>query len=315
MLIISFFASDKSSVSEYINKYEIPQAFKEHKSILICNLYGNVDFEIFLRNIPITLPETLIYKLERISFLKRTSFREARGHLVRVSLCCFSRDLEYDFEIIKNGVRLTRYKGSLNNIRVPVIYPPNSELNVVKLGDTFTNNRVVKTIYLPNDITKFSFGCFRNCKKLKNIYFPPTMTFSYTRRGNVYPLEQGFFDFLSHKLRKVNVYCVPGSPIDKCFKSSKRQGMRIIPEEHFIESKVLELNIKPYAYCSFTTEDSEKITGIIRELEKSYLCKLKGSYKWTFIEPYEKRHDMYYCMDDLFCMIMREKQKLQIKEI
>ena len=195
------FASNKSSVSEYINKCEIPQALKEHKPILICELYGKFDYASIPCTVPTTPPETLTQELEKITSLRRTSPREARGHLIRVSLCCFSRDLEYDFEVIKNGVRLTKYKGSLDNIKVPTIYPPNSELNVVELGDTFTDNHIIKTIYLPNGIIRFSFNCFRNCKRLKDIYFPSTVLFSYTRKGNVYPLEQGFFDFPSHKLR------------------------------------------------------------------------------------------------------------------
>lgn len=294
------FASDKSANSEYINKCEIPQAIKEHKPILICELYGKADFASIPSNVSTTPPETLTHELEKLHFLRQTCSREARGHLIRVSLCCFSRDLEYDFEVIKNGVRLTKYKGSLDDITVPTIYPPDSELHVVELGDTFSDNHIVKTIYLPEGITRFSFCCFRNCKKLKDIYFPSTMLFSYTRRGNVYPLEQGFFDFPSHKLRKVNIHCAPGSPIDKGFQNSKRQGVRIIPSEHLMTSETCERNIEPYAYCSFTTEDSGRIAGIIRELEKSFACKLKGSYSWSFIEPHEDRHDMYYCLDDLF---------------
>lgn len=294
------FASNKSSVSEYINKCEIPQALKEHKPILICELYGKFDYASIPCTVPTTPPETLTQELEKITSLRRTSPREARGHLIRVSLCCFSRDLEYDFEVIKNGVRLTKYKGSLDNIKVPTIYPPNSELNVVELGDTFTDNHIIKTIYLPNGIIRFSFNCFRNCKRLKDIYFPSTVLFSYTRKGNVYPLEQGFFDFPSHKLRKVNIHCAPGSPIDKGFQKSKKQGVRIVPSDHLMASEICGRNIEPYAYCSFTTEESERIAGIIRELEKSFSCKLKGSYTWSFIEPHEDRHDTYYCLDDLF---------------
>lgn len=293
------FASDKSSVSEYINKYEIPQALKEHKPILICKLYGEFDFAAFQKKVPTTLPEKLTHALEKFSFLVQTSPRKARGHLVNVSLCSFTRDLEYDFEVIKNGIRLTKYKGSLNDVKVPTIYPPNSEFNVVELGDVFADNSVVKSIHLPNGITRFSFDCFRNCNKLKDIYFPPTIISIYTRQGNIYPVEQGFFDFPSHKLRKVNIHCVSGSPIYKCFKNSQKHRVRIVLDEQLIGSEQFGYNIEPYAYCSFTTDENGKIARIIRELEKSFLCKLKGTYKWTFIEPYDDRHDIY-CLDDLF---------------
>lgn len=169
----------------------------------------------------------------------------------------------------------------------------------IELGDVFADNHVVKTIYLPNGITRTSFDCFRNCKKLKDIYFPSTMLFSYTRSGNVYPLEQVFLNFPYHWLRKVNIHCAPGSPIYKGFQNSKKQGVRIVRSKHLIASETCGRNIEPYAYCSFTTEESGKIAGIIRELEKSFSCKLKGSYTWSFIEPHEDRHDIY-CLDDLF---------------
>ena len=305
------FASQKSAASEYINKNEIPQAICENKPILICSLDGSFDFTVFKKKVPIIPPEELTCELEKVPFLEQASPREARGHLVNVSLCCFTRDLEYDFEIINNGVRLIKYKGSLNDVRVPTIYPPDSEFKVVELGDVFADNTDVKTIHLPCGITRFSFGCFRNCNKLKDIYFPPTITSIYTKRGNVYPVEQGFFDFPLHKLRKVNIHCVPDSPIDKCFKNSQRHRVRVVLEEHLMESEQLVHNIEPYAYCSFTTNESGKIARIVRELEKSFLCKLKGSYNWTFIEPYEDRHDMYYCLDDLFLYDYAQKTEIE----
>lgn len=99
-------------------------------------------------------------------------------------------------------------------------------------------------------------------------------------------------------MRKVNIHCKPNSPIYKCFETLQRHRVHIVPEEHLVSS--LKLNIEKYAYCSFTIDESEKIARIIRELEKSFLCKFKGSYNWDFIEPYKDRHDMDYCLDDLF---------------
>ncbi len=83
---------------------------------------------------------------------------------------------EFEYKYENSGITLLKYEGNEDAIIVPDTYiVEETELPVLKLEDTFENNKNVKTIVLSEGIQEVTSWCFYDCDQLKRVYLPATV--------------------------------------------------------------------------------------------------------------------------------------------
>lgn len=105
------FASSKSAKSVYITEHEIPQAMEFERTIIVYQLDKLHYFKSLHANCVFCTSSDLLQYIETSPLLQKTARRKATGHKVAVNLLGNSRDLEYDYLICENGVKLLKYMG------------------------------------------------------------------------------------------------------------------------------------------------------------------------------------------------------------
>lgn len=80
--------------------------------------------------------------------------------------------IDYTYETGENGVILTQYKGSAEEVEVPAEV---DGLPVIGLQGTFEDNRTVRSVVLPEGLVSIGARTFRNCYSLESVNFPGTL--------------------------------------------------------------------------------------------------------------------------------------------
>ena len=162
---------------------ELLCADKFEKTICICRLDSNAQFTDFKNAITLAtvLPRNietneseLMDVLERIPGLIRFAPRRAMG-LNKHELLISKKNDEFEFEVCKDGIRLTKYKGNDETLVIP---PEYKQLPVTEIDfsiDFYSNaccEDCVRRIYIPEGVNKIRLIFIKN---IAQIFLPSSL--------------------------------------------------------------------------------------------------------------------------------------------
>ncbi len=178
------FVSTTSVTREYVTDTAIAYALDQEKRVVFCEL-DSAELPDSIRSrttdrerFPHTAADGLCAVLEGIEGLMRGERRTAEAICVNTLTDCrfalSSPDDEYEGEYTENGgVRLTRYRGSSENVVVPAEW---NGQPVAELDRTFDGNKTVKSVAIPYGVTVIGDLVFLGCANLTDLTIPNNVT-------------------------------------------------------------------------------------------------------------------------------------------
>lgn len=257
--IIVVFVTKESVQREFVTKKELEFGInKAKKRVVFCRLDRGAKMpdgiELLTANEqdnPRTNEAGLEYTLNNILGLKRFAPRKAVPYKIEP---LNSNDVieaakegdEYDIEKCKNGIRLTKYNGSAENVVIPQKYKGHW---VVELSDTFFLNEIVKTVRVPETVRKIGGFTFSTGNNLKDVYIPASV--------------QEFHGLAFHAT-VCNVHCAENT---EAHRFAKSKGLPYVLDPSLnVTCEIEDNDNTAYAFCSYAADKKIEAQRIIKKL-------------------------------------------------